>query len=67
MNVCVFPKFIFLKLIPNVIMASLEAQLVNNPPATQETPLRFLGWKDPPEKKMATHSSILRLPWWLKQ
>ena len=48
-------------------MASLEAQLVNNPPATQETPLRFLGWDDPLEKKMATHSSILRLPWWLKR
>ena len=26
------------------------AQLVKNPPAVQETPVRFLGWKDPLEK-----------------
>ena len=26
---------------------------------TQETQVRFLGWEDPPEKKMATHSSVL--------
>ena len=29
--------------------ASLVAQLVKNPPAMQETPVRFLGWKDPLE------------------
>ena len=31
----------------------------------QETQVRFLGWKDPLEKKMATHSSIFaqRIPW----
>ena len=41
------------------------AQLVNNPPAMQETPVRFLGWEDPLEKEMATHSSILawKIPW----
>ena len=40
------------------------AQLVKNPPATQEIPVRFLGWEDPPEKGKATHSSILawRIP-----
>ena len=27
--------------------ASLVAQLVKNPPAIQETPVRFLGWEDP--------------------
>ena len=26
---------------------------------TQETQVRFLGWEDPPEKEMATHSSVL--------
>ena len=26
------------------------AQLVKNPPAMQETPVRFLGWEDPLEK-----------------
>ena len=30
--------------------ASLEAQLVKNPPAMQETPVRFLGQKDLLEK-----------------
>ena len=44
---------------------SLVAQLVNNPPAMQETQVRSLGWDDSPEKGMATHSSILawRIPW----
>ena len=39
--------------------ASLVAQLVKNPPATQETWVRSLGWEDPLEKGKATHSSIL--------
>ena len=30
--------------------ASLIAQLVKNPPAMQETLVRFLGWEDPLEK-----------------
>ena len=34
------------------------AQLVNNPPAMQETLVRFLGWEDPLEKAWATQSSI---------
>ena len=44
---------------------SLIAQSVNNLPAMQETRVRFLGWEDPLEKEMATHSSILawRIPW----
>ena len=31
----------------------------------QETQVQFLGWEDPTEKGMATHSSILawRIPW----
>ena len=40
-------------------MASLIAQLVKNLPAMQETLVQFLGWEDPLEKEMATHSSIL--------
>ena len=31
-------------------VASLIAQLVKNPPAIQETLVRFLGWEDPLEK-----------------
>ena len=44
--------------------ASLVAQMVKNPPAMQETWVRFLGWEDPLEKGKATHSSILawRIP-----
>ena len=30
--------------------ASLVAQLAKNPPAMQETLVRFLGWEDPLEK-----------------
>ena len=41
--------------------ASLVAQLVKNPPAMWETWVRSLGWEDPLEKEMATHSSILAL------
>ena len=33
--------------------------MVKNPPAMQETLVRPLGWEDPPEGAMATHSSIL--------
>ena len=36
--------------------------MVENPPAMQETQeslVPSLGWEDPPEKEMATHSSIL--------
>ena len=45
--------------------ASLVVQLVKNPPAMQEAWVQSLGWEDPPEKGMATHSSILawRIPW----
>ena len=51
----------------NSVRTSLVAQLVKNPLAMQETPVQFLGWEDPQEKGRATHSSILGLPWWLRQ
>ena len=35
------------------------AQTVKNLPAMQETQVQSLGWDDPLEKGMATHSSIL--------
>ena len=40
------------------------SQLVKNPPAMHETWVQSLGWEDPLEKGMATHSSILswRIP-----
>ena len=38
--------------------------MVKKIPAMQETQVRSLGWEDPLEKEMATHSSILawRIP-----
>ena len=33
--------------------------MVKNMPAMQETWVQFLGWKDPLQKGMATHFSIL--------
>ena len=49
------------------VRASLVTQMVNNLPAnkTQETQVWSLGQEDPPEKGMATYSSILvwRIPW----
>ena len=46
-------------------LTSLLAQLIKNLPAVQETQVRFLGQKDPLEKEMAAHSSILawKIPW----
>ena len=35
------------------------AQPVSSLPAVQDTLVRSLGWEDPLEKEMATHSSIL--------
>ena len=47
-----------------MFMASLVVQLVKNLPAMQETWVRSLGWEDPLEGGMATHSSIFawRIP-----
>ena len=41
------------------------AQRIKCLPAMQETWVPSLGWEDPLEKEMATHSSILawRIPW----
>ena len=41
------------------VRASLVAQSVKNLSVVQETQVQFLGWEDPLEKEMATHSSIL--------
>ena len=53
------------------IRASLVAQNVKNRPAVWETWVGSLGWEDPLEEGMATHSNILawRIPmdrgaWW---
>ena len=38
------------------ISGFLVAQMVKNPPVMQETQVQPLGWEDPLEKRMATHS-----------
>ena len=45
--------------------ASLAAQIVKHLPTMRETRVWSLGWEDPLEKEMATHSSILtwKMPW----
>ena len=44
---------------------SLVAPMVKNLPAMWETWVQSLGWEDPLEEEMATHSSILawEMPW----
>ena len=41
------------------------AQMVKSLPVMLETQVQSLGWEDPLQKGMATHSSILawRIPW----
>ena len=48
-----------------VVGSSLVAQTVKHLPAMLETWVQFLGWEDPLEKEMATHSSTLvwKIPW----
>ena len=55
----------------STLRASLVAQMVKNPPAVWEIRVRSLGWEDPLEEGMATHSRILawrilmdREAWW---
>ena len=61
----------FANIYSQLIWAFLVAQTVKNPLAIQETWVRSLGWEDPLEEVMATHSSVLawrirmdREAWW---
>ena len=49
----------------HITLASLVAQRVKHLPAVRETQVHYLGWVDPLEKAMATHSSTLawKIPW----
>ena len=46
-------------------LGSPGGSVVVNPPTKQETRVLSLGWEDPLEKDVATHSNILawRIPW----
>ena len=52
MRDCTLPIF------SELFSLSLVAQMVKSLPAMRETPVQSLGWEDPLEKEMATHSSI---------
>ena len=43
----------------NILRASLVVQRVKHLPTMQEMQVQSLGWEDPLEKEMATHSNIL--------
>ena len=42
-----------------VVTGLIDDSVVKNHPVTQETRVRSLGWEDPLEEEMATHSSVL--------
>ena len=49
----------------SILWAYLLAQTVKHLPTMQDTRVQSLGWEDPLEKEMATHTSILawKIPW----
>ena len=72
-NISWLKKILLSAPLSSAYWASLVAQMVKNPPAMQETWVRSLGWEDPLQEEMGTHtySSIFacRIPmdrwvWW---
>ena len=57
-------EFIFTA-VQTIIQGFPGASVIKNLPAVQETRVQFLGWEDPLEEGMATHSSNLawEIPW----
>ena len=49
----------------SIVLSFPGGSAVKNLPAKQETRVQSLGWEDPLEKGIATHSSVLawRIPW----
>ena len=71
LQICIGQKYNKTLVIKTKIWTFLVTQTVKNLPAMQETRVRSLGWEDPLEEGMATHSSILawrilmdRGAWW---
>jgi len=56
---------VFTKQFLCISKASLVVHTVKCLPAMQETWVRSLGWEDPLQKEMATHSSTIawKIPW----
>ena len=53
---------------PNILLTSgtsLVAQMVKHLSTMRETQVQSLGWEDPLEKEMATHSNTIawKIPW----
>ena len=57
--------FIDLVILGYMMMGFPAGLVVQNPPAMQETWVQSLGWQDPLEEGMPTHSSVLawRISW----
>ena len=51
-------------MLDHILVASLVAHVMKNLSATQETWVQSLGWEDPLEESMVTHSSVFawRIP-----
>ena len=64
-NTYLLQKVVRAKNYSSIVHLSLVAQMVKNLLAMRETQVQSLGWEDPLEKGLATHSSILawRIPW----
>ena len=43
----------------SILISSLVAQTINLLPTVWEIQVQSLGWEDPLEREMATHSSVL--------
>ena len=58
-------KLNFFKVPLSLFLGILSGSVVKNPPANAEMQVHPLGWKDPLEKEMTTHSSIhaWEIPW----
>ena len=63
--VCTAKIIIIIRLIMGIKWGFPGGAVVKNLPAIQETGIRSLDQKDPMEREMATHSSILvwDIPW----
>ena len=61
----VYQQWLHLLSSSTIYVSSLVAQMVKRLPIMQETAIWSLGWEDPLEKEMATHSSTLawKIPW----
>ena len=61
-QICTLLRFFPLKYRPLSLLKCCSfpgGSIVKKPPAKQEVLVQFLGWEDPWEKEMGTHSSIL--------